>query len=252
MKRGREFIIVFLLSGLLWADSRQHYFEQGNQYYRDGEFVKALEAYQKITDTGYENGPLYFNIGNCYYKTGEIGRAILNYERARKYIPSDEDLKANLAIAQLSVVDQIEPASDFFVIQILHAFYYILPEKLQLSLVLMGYILFTGSLVFLILSRSLRWRTAAVRLLWMSGVVFVLLLFSYAGRMLDARNSVEAVILKDKVDVMSAPTAQGGMEVFSLHEGTKVRLDRFSGEWVEIVLPDRKVGWVKNDVLEKI
>jgi hypothetical protein len=30
----------------------------------------------------------------------------------------------------------------------------------------------------------------------------------------------------------------------------KVILDRESGEWTEIILPDRKVGWVKQEVKE--
>jgi len=42
------------------------------------------------------------------------------------------------------------------------------------------------------------------------------------------------------------------MEVFSIHEGTRVRLDQKSGDWIEIILADGKVGWVKKDVLEVI
>jgi len=40
--------------------------------------------------------------------------------------------------------------------------------------------------------------------------------------------------------------------VFSLHEGTKVRVDQKTGEWLEIILADGKVGWVRKDVLEII
>ncbi|MFC1569787.1 tetratricopeptide repeat protein [bacterium] len=252
LKRSLGFLLIFMISGWLWADSRQHLYEQGNQFYTNGEFENALNAYQEILTMGYENGSLYFNIGNCYYKLGDIGHAILNYERAQKLIPSDEDLKANLSIARLSVVDQIEPVSDFIVIQAMHAFYFFLPKSTQLTLLLSGYGIFMASLILWLLSRSSLWRYVARRLIWIFGIVFVLLVISFTGRVIDERQTVEAVILADKVDVMSAPTAQGGVEVFGLHEGTKVRLDRSSEDWVEIVLPDRKVGWVKKEILEII
>ncbi|MBN2105551.1 tetratricopeptide repeat protein [bacterium] len=243
---------LFLIAGWLAADSPQNFFEQGNQYYIQGEFENALMAYQEIVKLGYESGPLYFNIGNCYYKLGNIGQAILHYERSKKFMPSDEDLKANLAIAQLSVVDQVKPASDFIVIRLTHAFFHILPKTLQLVFTLSAYFLFTAILFFFLLTRSSFWQQITYRLLWILGIVLFLLIISFTGRLFTEHRVVEAVILAERVDVMSAPVEQGGVEVFSLHEGTKVRLDRSSDNWVEIVLPDRKVGWVKQDVLETI
>jgi len=249
---GIIMICLFTGAGWLQSDSRQHLFKEGNQFYIQGEFENALTAYQKIVEMGYESGSIYYNIGNCYYKLGNIGRAILNYERAKKLIPSDEDLKANLTIARLSVVDKIEPVSDFIVIQAMHAFFYMLPRSLQFMLTLSVYVFFMAILIFWLLTRSAFWRYVVVRLFWISGIAFILLSISLTGRLLEEQRVVNAVILADKVDVMSAPTEQGGIEVFSLHEGTKVRLDRSSDKWVEIVLPDRKVGWVKREVLEAI
>ena len=52
--------------------------------------------------------------------------------------------------------------------------------------------------------------------------------------------------------VLSAPSEEGGLTVFTLHEGTTVRIDRRAGDWVEIVLADGKVGWLPLEVLEVI
>ncbi len=92
-----------------------------------------------------------------------------------------------------------------------------------------------------------KWNRADV----LSAVLLLLAGASLAGRWSEERSRREAVILATKVDVMSAPGAQA-VEVFSLHAGAKVTLDRSSGDWVEIILPDRKSGWVKRQALEAI
>lgn len=42
------------------------------------------------------------------------------------------------------------------------------------------------------------------------------------------------------------------LTVFTVHEETKVRVDRLSGEWAEVVLEEGRVGWVPVVVLETI
>ena len=244
--------LLFILSIGLFADARQHLYEKGNQAYTNGQFEEALTAYQEILNMGYANGPLYYNIGNCYYKLGEIGKSILFYERARKRMPANDDLKANLAIARLSVVDQIEPNPDFILLQAMHAFLYLIPKPLQLTLTLCVYVLWMAALIVFLLSRSAFRQFIFRRLTWIFGILFLILVLSFMGRLVDEKRTVEAIILVDKVDVMSAPAVGGSETLFSLHEGTKVRCDRSTDEWVEIILPDRKVGWVKWDALEKI
>jgi uncharacterized protein YgiM (DUF1202 family) len=44
----------------------------------------------------------------------------------------------------------------------------------------------------------------------------------------------------------------GGTEVFVLHEGTKVKIERRTNEWLEIKLVDGKTGWLTKDNLEVI
>ena len=51
---------------------------------------------KSIISNNIESSELYFNLGNAYYKTNSIGLAILNYERAKKLAPDDEDISANL------------------------------------------------------------------------------------------------------------------------------------------------------------
>ena len=59
-------------------------FYTGNHYYQTQDYIKAVEEYVKLLDTGIENGNLYYNIGNGFLKLGKVGYAILCYEKARR------------------------------------------------------------------------------------------------------------------------------------------------------------------------
>ena len=83
------------------------------------------------------------------------------------------------------------------------------------------------------------------------GVVLVLGL-NLAIRELEIGQAEEAVVLEPQVDVMSAPVDDETLTIFTVHEGTKVRVDRRAEEWAEVVLEDGRVGWVRAEVLETI
>jgi len=224
---------------------------QGNALYQEGKYAEALEAYKQVEASGYENGPLYYNMGNCHYKLQNIGYAVLYYERALKLLPGDEEVRFNLDLANLQVVDKITPLPEFILFRITRFATHLLPLK-ALSWATAGlYIAFMALLSLWVLSRRRGARIVSFRLGVFFGIVFAVFLFTLAGRMVQDRKDVEAVVLADKVDAMSAPGGEG-IEVFSLHEGTKVRIDNTSGEWVEIALADGKVGWVQREALETI
>jgi SH3-like domain-containing protein len=57
--------------------------------------------------------------------------------------------------------------------------------------------------------------------------------------------------MSPKVDVRSAPTAEG-TEIFTIHEGLKVTVIAIRDEWREIRLPDGKEGWLTTQDIEVI
>ena len=68
--------------------------------------------------------------------------------------------------------------------------------------------------------------------------------------MLESRSG--AVIIQSAVPVKSTP-AQGGTDLFILHEGTKVNItDDSMDNWKEIRVADGKEGWVQADQIEII
>ena len=51
---------------------------------------------------------LEYNLGNAHYKLDNVGEAILHYERAKMIDPLNDDLRANMLLADLRAIDKIE------------------------------------------------------------------------------------------------------------------------------------------------
>ncbi|HDI51048.1 MAG TPA: tetratricopeptide repeat protein, partial [Bacteroidetes bacterium] len=84
IKKGIGLLLVFLVLplGLAVADQKDFLFQQGNEFYKAGDYEKAARAYEQILQMGYESAAIYYNLGNAYFKLHQNSRAILNYERA--------------------------------------------------------------------------------------------------------------------------------------------------------------------------
>ena len=70
-------------------------------------YDKAISIYEALIKEEGATKQLYYNLGNAYYRANEIGKAILNYERALRLDPTDEDAKANLEFAQEYIKDEV-------------------------------------------------------------------------------------------------------------------------------------------------
>lgn len=244
-------LVLIIIPALTIGQSADSYFSEANTLYQDGRYADALSVYEEIITLGYESGAVYYNMGNCYYKLQEIGQSILYYERAMRLNPRDEDLRANLALAKLAVVDKIDSQPDFILFRIIRTIVHLVPERILVGLVIGAYLFSMMFLIFWLVSRREGIRRFSIRMSVGVAVIFILLGACLVGQLREKSTRIEAVIMAARVDAMSAPGGDG-IEVFTLHEGTKVLLDQVSGDWVEIILPDRKVGWVHREVLEEI
>ncbi|MDB5283318.1 MAG: hypothetical protein JWO06_2393, partial [Bacteroidota bacterium] len=241
-------ILLCALSLSSSAQTPQQLFTTANQLYKTNQFEQAAASYEKILQQGYKNCEVYYNLGNCYYKLNNIGKSVLNYERALRLSPRDEDIQNNLKIANMNVIDKILPV----------------PQ--------LGIITWWNN--FVCSNSSHGWGVYALVLVWITLVFFavylftnfrktsltlgsVLLLLSFAFVTLGFRqsekeqNSDAAILMISNSFVKSAPDANGN-DLFMLHEGVKFQLLDRVGEWSKIRLADGKVGWLDKNTYEKI
>ena len=119
MKRIAFLVMALMMSVVGMAQlssvSYDNWFEDGNSAYNEGNYEQALTFYNSVVESGMESAALYYNMGNTYYKMKDYPKSILYYEKALKLDPSNEDIKTNLEIANLAIVDKITPIPKSFI-----------------------------------------------------------------------------------------------------------------------------------------
>lgn len=225
--------------------------QQASEYYRNAEFDKAIGVYERLRSEGYEGTSLYFNLANSYYRVGKLGYAILNYERALIISPSDEDVKHNLAFANLSSVDRIQPLPTFFLFEWW--------ETLLASLSVNGWTytayFFFIILLFLIVLYFFARTISQQKIILFSGlgtlIIFLMIVSLLVVKINREQTFISGVIVEQSTTVKTSPDPKS-TDAFVIHEGLKVNLEDKLDEWVKIRLADGKVGWIENNTIEKI
>lgn len=248
--------IVFLLIMMTvvttgFTQDLQQLYQLASTQYKSRNYDAAAKTYEKILLEGYESAPLYFNLGNVYYKMNEIPTAIWYYEKARKTDPGDEDIQFNLKLANTKVVDKIESVPELF----FHRWWknirgwYAPDGWARLTIILLAAFFFMTALYLLIkkvIMRKLSFWVAFVLLIATS------LTFTFAYQSWKLRNEQqEAIIFSPAVNVKSSPD-ENSVNIFVLHEGTKVTVTDNLGDWYKILIANGSVGWVKSDVMKII
>jgi tetratricopeptide (TPR) repeat protein len=239
-----KYILIFIFFiQTVFASQWNVYLQEGNKAYSEGRYEDAIENYSKIIDNNIESGEVFFNLGNAYYKLDEIGKSIYYYEKSLNYIDGDEALDQNLKIARLKIIDKIEPIPKLFIFEWMESTMRILSLEywgwlslilfFSMALIFSLYILFTKPILF--------------RLSWIFFILFSISMLIFVGRIYEFESTEFGIIFEKKVDVMSEPNL-GASELFILHEGTKIKINRKLNDWVEISIADGKTGWCKFNV----
>jgi tetratricopeptide (TPR) repeat protein len=242
---------VIALTGIatLGLGSPRADFEAGLTAYRNNDMNGAIIAWEKILQQGEASGSLYYNLGNAYYRTGKIGLAILNYERARKLMPRDRDIYGNLDLARLATVDKIETPVRLVLWNWIDSVrdHFSLSELARTFLIL-GF----GIALFYLL-----WRFGpnSGRMLFRTLMIICVICYGISGLWYGWRVSLDrqpsAIVTTTKTDIFSAPDDLS-KQLFSLHEGTKVRCGEQLAGWVNIRLMDGRTGWIQRAAIDKI
>ena len=244
------YVILLIALGTLYAGPADSLFIQANSHYKNGQFEQAAQDYQRLIDTGHATGAVYYNLGNAWYKAGKIGLARLNYERAKRFLGDDEALAHNLQMVRLRLVDQIQSPPVFFLTRWWNGLVHALRLSTWINLTL-GLFLALLLAAGYYLSRRRRGMENGRGLF-----MLLLLVWLFAGIItVDAYYQFETeqsgIILSAMVSVYSGPGADA-TELFVIHEGTRVEIERNSGDWYEIRLADGKRGWLKKSAFKII
>jgi tetratricopeptide (TPR) repeat protein len=119
MKNYKAFIILFICIVFAGAKASagdldlQHYFEEGNTYFNEGQYTKALESYSRVIALYPDFLQGYYNRGLAYYKAGKYDEAIADYSKVLSTTSDNADLYNNRALAYLKKGDYENAIADY-------------------------------------------------------------------------------------------------------------------------------------------
>ena len=248
-----SFLIAFGSTACFLAqesDQMKALFKTANTAFENGDLEDAIANYE-IVETIYTSPALYGNLGNAYFRTGNIAKAILNFERALKLDPRNEDITFNLDFAKNLTKDKLEenesdqlsgflrsistsyPANTWAIISIICAFIFFICLTLVFSIKKVGS------------KRTFFYASGLFAIMLLSSIYF-----AYDSKSIVS-TSTHAIITNSKVDVKSEPNPNS-VELFVLHEGSKVLVLGSKNGWLHIQLPNGTKGWLSSSTLEKI
>lgn len=221
------------------------------QLYTGTKYQDCIRKYQYVLARGFESAEVYYNLGNAFYKSGNATYAILNYERAKKLAPNDDDIQYNLELARTQVVDNIVPLSGPGLIRWWWESASAVPINIWGILSITTFFMFLALFGLFLLSGTFRVKRLSF---WISVAAISVSAITFAiGENLQSNlvNHNTAVITDRSVRVKASPS-ETGTELFIVHEGVSVRVTDQIGEWLYISLPDGNKGWVKEAMLIRI
>lgn len=204
-----------------------------------GDYQTAATIYEAAVNDGARNGDLFYNLGICYQRLERPGEAVAAFLAARRYLPRDPDVGANLRFVLDTVPDKLDVELDgglmgrmgFWIDRFtVREFAYASATTFAVC----GLILVSATLV----ARWRPWRPALAALL----AVPILLAASAALR--ATFDHPWGAVSKPLAKVLSGPGASH-TAIFELREGAPFAVvnGNVSDYW-QIELSDGKKGWI--------
>ena len=234
------FAIVFCLltTGISFGSELTRLFLDGIKDYQNAHYEDAIRKFSAVADGGVINGKLYYNLGNAHLKNGDVGLALLWYERAEKLIPNDPDLKFNMDYAR-SMVKDIKDEKGHTIYRVLFFWKYLLsPEVIKWAAISLNAVFWAILITGGILKKNPSKMIPGI-------IVIIAAVFTLTAlyNFYEERHVQYAIVISDTVPVRSG-FSEDATELFVLHAGTKIRVEKNQGDYYRIYFSKGKIGWV--------
>lgn len=222
-------------------------FFHANAAYEEGRYEDARALYERLIADGWASGELYYNLGNACFRAHQLGCAILNYERARRRLPRDPDVGANLDLAREKA--GVAPPPDPLWPRLLFPTAAVLDLR-EATVAALGawWAAWAAVAVGVVLSGA---RRAARVTALAAAVCWAVLASGAAYRSLFIEAPAAVVVASGRTAVRFEPRT-AGREHFRVREGEFLWLEERRNGWWKIRRADGQRGWIPAAAVEPI
>jgi tetratricopeptide (TPR) repeat protein len=239
-----------LLSGI--SSANQNVESNPISSYDQGQYSEAINQYQQLLKQNPLNGHLYYNLGAAYYRLEQRGFSVAAYLEARRLLPRDPDVAANLSLALKENKSNLKPSlKKSLVSKIFFWSSRVTVKELAYGAVFLLSMTSLFALFFLVFRRKKGLNTSLNTSLTtvLKNISFALLaatlLVSFALTISLTQQEHWGAVTTSVAQVKSGPGIDNAV-VFELREGAPFVARRQENSWYQIELSDGKIGWIST------
>jgi len=222
-------------------------FTQAYKYFNDGQYTKAIAAYDGILKAGFVSPEVHYNMGNIYYKQDSIADAIYHFEKAIFLDPNSSNIQHNLGLANSRQTDDIDKIPEFFLVAWYKKFVNLLDSNIW-AYIAIGLFWLSALCFFIYVFRK---RLAMRRVALVIGIAAVLCTaFSFSSYVWK-RSHKYAILFAQETE-LKKNAAVSAESVLKIHKGLKVKIQDGVDLWVKVKLSDGTIGWLEKKHLKTI
>lgn len=220
-------------------------FQQAEKSFADAEtpeqFQRVAAMYQEILDAGFNSGVVHYNQGNAWMQAGQTGRAIAAYRQAKRQLPRDPYLNANLNKAK-----QRSGQMDGETVPLWnHIFFWqqriSYGEKLMALTAVLALVL-----ILMVMTHVRRTRAVSRRLAMISLVPLLLIGISILRDWSDYEHTTHGVVIEETVARKGGSTTYDSAFKQPLQDGTEFVLLNRQADWLQIQIAENATGWIPD------
>lgn len=244
LKYCRWFVLLALASGCSrpLSPAATRLFQDAEKTFAEArsadDYLRAAAMHQAILDRGEISGAVLYNQGNALMKAGQRGCAVAAYRQARRYLPGDPNLEANLTFALGGATAARRPLIEHLLFWQDWVSY---PAKFALAALGVAASIVLATLLLFVRRKWL------VRLLTASVLASLLLIFSagYDWRRFDWQRHGVVVQKQTTVRKGNAESYEPALTA-PLDEGVEFEVVERRGDWLLVRLPGGQEGWIPD------
>ncbi len=233
-------ILIFFNSTIIFSQNIDELFYEGNKFYSQNKFEKAIENYEKILELDHFSEDLYLNLGNAYFQQSRFGLARWSFEMGLVLNPLNSDLRNNNNINKSYIENYIElPKNN--IIDLTNIFFQSISFN-QFILVNSIIILITALSFFLMKVFQIN---LLVRIFYsMTTILFISILITFSKNIWDQNNNF-AIIVSEESIMYSGPFLNQSIQQSIFYNGNKVKIHQKTDLWIEVSAYDGRKGWIR-------